>query len=598
MNQDWFEMRDLRHRSYKKTSFVPLRVLEKTEEGENAQVGYKDEFLGIGTAAFPLDQKMEALETDWGRVGLLHSFGGYVDGDCYVPSDELDCGDAQGLALVLEQHLPGEEQREWHLHQDLVLTLKLKREGDEWLAYSEGYCVVARLRRNSDGQPTRLEISREHLLDYLCARQMGLRLVSFQSRTAVLSDVSHITWPDGEHRENPNQDDLWEGYIRPIHEGSGMLYGEEWAVFRHSRTDVDTTDDLPELGPFGNAQTQSEAWRSGHTSPKLFRVAGERWFNEWIEPGLTSTRIRRDPEVATASFITDTSGTLENQDTLPRNGRWLWFNPSVISALLGVRGGRLGWHTRETGSVAASHGHGVHFGLNALGLVNVFAKDIADLPQWQQRIWAGHTTRPVGGVSTELMASQVHVKPAGTEAPEARLELLLLALNVKARAVWGAPLFRDHPEYASVLKSCHRFRVSQTSDLYALAKDLARLLADSIDTAPLHKVAPLDKKDERRGSLKSLEKALAVELGADAARSLMSPLFGVYDLRLADAHLPPSSMADALTKIGLNTGALPLEQATQLLESTVSTLDKIYRVLESWNSGKPLADPASVKEAS
>lgn len=75
---------------------------------------------------------------------------------------------------------------------------------------------------------------------------------------------------------------------------------------------------------------------------------------------------------------------------------------------------------------------------------------------------------------------------------------------------------------------------------YALAKDLARVTADSIDTSKLQKiVAP--PKGEKWGSLKSFEGYLGTITSPENARTIMGPLFAIYDLRLADAHLPRES---------------------------------------------------------
>jgi hypothetical protein len=68
--------------------------------------------------------------------------------------------------------------------------------------------------------------------------------------------------------------------------------------------------------------------------------------------------------------------------------------------------------------VSCSPDCGVHFGMNRLPLINAYAKDVALLPEWQQRIWAGHNVGPEGGVSEELLASQVRAQPARTQAPE------------------------------------------------------------------------------------------------------------------------------------------------------------------------------------
>lgn len=56
---------------------------------------------------------------------------------------------------------------------------------------------------------------------------------------------------------------------------------------------------------------------------------------------------------------------------------WLCFVPTVVLPLMGHRGARLHWFSQETGSLGATS-NSVHFGLNMLGLITVFAKDIVD----------------------------------------------------------------------------------------------------------------------------------------------------------------------------------------------------------------------------
>jgi hypothetical protein len=53
-----------------------------------------------------------------------------------------------------------------------------------------------------------------------------------------------------------------------------------------------------------------------------------------------------------------------------------------------------------------------------LGLITVYAKDLAYLPEWQQQIWAGFNISPEGGISKELYASQVKAVAPRTLAPK------------------------------------------------------------------------------------------------------------------------------------------------------------------------------------
>jgi len=282
---------------------------------------------------------------------------------------------------------------------------------------------------------------------------------------------------------------------------------------------------------------------------------------------------------STVAFTIDAEGKRGLADSLVESGRWFWFKPTVISALINRRGGSLTWYTRETGAVFAFPDHRVHFGLNSIGFVNVYAKDIAFLPEWQQRIWAAHNVGPEGKLSEELQASQVYAAPATTKAPEAFLERALDELQAIGREKLGISILRQHAFVAELLPRIHRFRAIDREGLFSLAKDVARITADDIDEKALQTVV-VPPKGERWGSLKSLEKVLATKIPADEARRMLSALAGIYDLRLADAHLPSDKTQDAVRLAGIDETRPDVDQGFQLLDAAVSTLYRVAGVID------------------
>lgn len=578
-------MPEIRRRKLEGAVWVPLRASSRTNEvGRYGYLGHRSQFYGVGTLAVAIENKSKAETLGWTDVGILHDHSGRVENGTYIPCDvrEDDYDGVPGIHLILDQRGNGEEHREWHLHQDLVITLRLKREGDIWVSMDEGYIEVAKLARNDDGSPRLLEVRASYLKDYLCARGMVLYVTSYRQHIAVLEDASHIAWCD-----NPIQEltatDRWEGRISPIHEG-GMPYGEKMGVFHVSRTDVDPEEDVPTmLGLPTEDNVQSASWTKEYSGRKLYVVQGELWRREWVEPAPNSPIVRGDKTPATVFFITDAAGKQETRDTHVAGGRWLWFRPEVILALADRRGGSLGWYTRDTGQVACSPGCGVHFGVNSLGLVNVYAKDIALLPDWQQRIWAGHNVAPDGKVSEELLASQARAQPARTQAPEPflgkGLEMLGQLFQDKVRVA----VVRHHSEVPNLLRHAHRFRATDRAGLFSLAKDLARLTADSFDAAALQKrVKPPS--GTKWGSLKSLEGLLATQVDPREAHAMMSSLFGIYELRLADAHLPSTEADDALKKAGVDKAAPFVVQGCQLLDACVGTIYAIIKIVDAWKA--------------
>ncbi len=54
MNQDWFEMKDVRRRRLATSVWIPLRAVQTLEKhGSYGYEGFKEEFFGAGTLAVP-----------------------------------------------------------------------------------------------------------------------------------------------------------------------------------------------------------------------------------------------------------------------------------------------------------------------------------------------------------------------------------------------------------------------------------------------------------------------------------------------------------------------------------------------------------------
>jgi hypothetical protein len=568
-------MREVRGRRMATASWIPLRAYGESEQvGTPGVAGFRWEISAVGTLAVAVADMREADALGWADVGISHSHYPHVDGGRYVASDiyEPNGRDPLGTHLVLEQRGNGLDPKVWHLHQDLLLALRLKREDNVWVSMEEGYRDVARLRLSIDGSPARLEIRGEDLRDYLCARQMALYVTSYRQREAVVEDASHVSWPDG-RLEEVTEGAHWKGQVVAIHEG-GQPFGSKTAVFHARRTDVDREEDVPVLGPPSSGAVESTSRTIEHVGRRVFQISGRFWLNEWVPPADLSPRVRRDPTPPTVFFISDAAGTTESRDTLVRAGRWLWFRPDVINALTHRRGGELGWYTRDTGSVACSPGDDVHFGVNRLGLVTVFAKDIALLPDWEQKVWAAFNVTPEGGVSDELLASQVESEPASTRAPEAFLGKSLADLTRIGHEKFGVSLLRPHPEVPEIVARCHRFRAVERGGLFALAKDLARITADNLDVSVLRKLLPMPRDGSDR-SLKLLEKLVATKVGEPTARSIVGPLVGIYELRLADAHLAREDLADSFALAGVHQDDNSVRQGFQLVHSCVTSIVRV-----------------------
>lgn len=639
--QAWFEMTKIRKSSVSDKVWIPLRAdWTMTSERDYGYEGYLEEYFGVGSVMFDLQHRDEISKLGWGDIGGNTFAGGeeshrvwpkenahdtsqspsptpteqgksvasfrvpftdlnlslstrpaksaaplepvapteptFVKTYCWAGDWASHHSDAVGTGLVIEQNFDGAAPNEWHLHQDFVISLGLQREGDVWLRPVEGFLEVVRFKRDEQGKPVLLEARTEHLRDYLKARGMYLLLASFRSRTQTVSDASHIDWASGFVQEEKDGRE-WEGINSEIHEG-GKPYGSSTGVFHVSRTDVDADDDVPKLGLPDDDSVVSKSWSIQHEGRKLHSLSGSLWMAEVVEPGRVSERVKGEAPLTKVDFAINGSGERVSGDELASTGGWLWFRPSVTALLGSYRGSFLRWYTRDTGAIGISSGDSVHFGLNALGFINVYAKDIGQLPPWQQRVWAGANVVPDGGVSEELLASQAKASPADTKAPEAQLRPAYDEVNATFEKVSGKPLFSPHHATDDIFKRVHRFRALEKTGVLELAKDLARLTVESLDGDALTAMGAQSGKTNS-GSIKHLEAGL-MKRGAtlDEARALTKVLVGINQLRQADAHLPSSGFAEAFDLVGVDQQSDPVVQGRQMLELLVDSLVGMTKV--------------------
>jgi hypothetical protein len=253
--QKWFEMMEVRKRRFDSAVWIPLRASQKDETGKWGHLGYKSEFFGVASLAVPLKEREAAAGLGWDGLNLMHDHCGSAYSGRYVAADEYDDKQLEGaIPLVMSQSGNSVEPPVWHILPDFVITLKLKREGNIWVAMDEDYIEVVRLKLDTDNRPRLLEVRAEQLKDYLCARQIALRISWYRERVEVVEAEPDFHWPkpDGTHKDG----ERWEGRIIPIHEG-GHPFGESVAVMQVTRTNLDFDEDVPSIGISDDTKTAS-----------------------------------------------------------------------------------------------------------------------------------------------------------------------------------------------------------------------------------------------------------------------------------------------------------------------------------------------------
>lgn len=512
--------------------WIALReTTDKSLDPPSADIHRLDEFTGVATAAIYASKRLQADKMSWSELGL-DAHRSYVDQIGYKPADMFTAGTDEplGINLVIDQIIDASRSETWHLHPDLVVALGLQQEGDCWYRPAEGWIEVVRLKRDESQKPVLMEMRSEFLADYLAARAMALYCSSYRERIQISKTEPAYCFPDGINlREDGN---LWEG--------------------------ITTEARYPD-------------------PDKMYWTRGALWRTEWFEPGTASVRVRGDKASGEITFALKSDGTRASGAQLQRAMAWLHFEPTVVTTLLRYRGSILNWHSMDTGGVGAASA--VHFGINDLGHITVFAKDIDALPTWEQRLWCAHNITPDGRVSRELFAAQMEVNPAATVAPEKEIGSALKAVDGTFHKRFGKSLLRDHESINQVLRRSHRFQASETDGLLELSKELTRLFAERIDLDAVVSQVSLAKGEKKPGSLKAVEKLVSTLTSDEEGRGLMAPLFGIYDLRNADSHLGSGFVESGKKRAGIDDALPAIMQGRQLLHSFVATLQRITAIL-------------------
>jgi len=550
MNQDWIQQQKETRRLFSKATWVPLRASCKDEQGNVKDVGYVSEFFGCGSAAFPPEHKETAERFGWSDLGLIHNVEPYAYEDGYYSSiEQYQYNDKEpiGIHLVFEHPQPVIGGRLWILNPDLVVALRLIKEGSNWVRPEENFVVVARELFDENGQHRLIEIKREFLIDYLAARNLSLRISYYRQRVENVVTLEGSAYANLSNQQEKRDGGRFELRVRNLEN----VFGGSWALFRAWRTDVDEDDDAPVMGPENDANTESESSEGERCGYEGVMVEGEFWRDEWIEHQGKSTRVRRDTDTNLPQFIVETDGSrmasadLNDEDI----GRWLWFRSSVVNEVLGLRGFSLEWYTAETGCIRSTSGVTIHFGINASDLITVYARDIAWLSSWEQHIWAAHNVVPDGKVSKELLAAQVKTQPASTRAVEDLFFKVMEMLEDGFREEYNISLFTHDVDHSEALKHISRFASKDQASLLKLAKELVRVFSDRLDVRELRKFSTHAEK-KKLGSNKLLHDVLAQKVGIEKAHLVFGPIVGAYDMRVGDAHPTGSKIADALKLAG------------------------------------------------
>lgn len=565
MTKDWILQTKETRRKFANSTWIPLRSICESKKGDTQHIGYISEFFGCNSLAFPPEHKDLAETLDWSNIGIILEAHPYAfDSGHYKTIDQYESSEKEpvGVHLIFDHPQPVIGGYKWIINPDLIVALRLVKEGNSWVRPEEDFVEVIRESFDDQGNHVQIEIKKEFLIDYLAARNLSLRLTYYRQRVENIAEFESSQYANLESYQEERDQGQFELLIRSLND----VYGGSWVSFRVWRTDIDEEDDAPVIGLETSENTESESSQGIRNGYNGIRVEGEFRCNEWIEHQGISTRVRYDKDPNLPRFIVETDGIRMPSDELNNEdiGRWLFFRSSIVNELLKHRGFSLEWYTSETGCIHSTSGYHTHFGINSADLITVYAYDVAKLPSWEQHIWAAHNVAPEGKVSTELLSSQVRVQPASTYAVEDLLFKVMRMLEASFKQELNVDLFSHDINDSELLQQISRFVSTDRTSLLRLAKDLVRVFTDRLNVKALRELS--NHKDKNKlGSNKLLQDIVAQKIGEDNAYKIFSVIVGVYEMRLGDAHPTSSKIEDAIKLAGIDEKQSFLRQGEQLI---------------------------------
>lgn len=109
MNEEWILQKKETRRLFSTATWVPLRASVKDERGDVREAVHSSEYFGLGSAAFPPEQRAFVEERlGWGDLGISHTVEPYAYKDGYASIDQYQYNDKEpiGVNLVFEHPQP------------------------------------------------------------------------------------------------------------------------------------------------------------------------------------------------------------------------------------------------------------------------------------------------------------------------------------------------------------------------------------------------------------------------------------------------------------------------------------------------------------
>ena len=233
---------------------------------------------------------------------------------------------------------------------------------------------------------------------------------------------------------------------------------------------------------------------------------------------------------------------------------YLYFRADVLRKYVTTPGYRVVFHMRNWGvaSVPGSD-YTIDVGISSHGLVNAFAPDLGRLSLAEQSYWASFSSLPSGEICEEMFQTRMRQGPPDSPGVIDLFEKTLHDLGAAFGATFGGELIETaKPEE----RDFFRLSVGPLADDFRELLDLAKIaysrLIESMSISALRTALGDGNWDKVWKQIRLLEELLvhSCKIQHDDAHSIVAPLDGLRQLRVAAAHPVVPDLAVAFRALG------------------------------------------------
>jgi hypothetical protein len=227
----------------------------------------------------------------------------------------------------------------------------------------------------------------------------------------------------------------------------------------------------------------------------------------------------------------------------------------------------------------------ISFGINKNGLLVMWLGDIAKMPETEQYYLRSENVPSDHSIGSEFYEGQIECvfTEAAREDRLFKARSAFIEANVKR---FGKKIAHLDDEVVSLAFTFNGPVVDSEKERRHVADTLNKIYIESFDNAALGDVLKsLGGDPKNLGSLKRLQGILEVELPKEDINSLLSPLYVLYDLRVAYSHLISTErqydvFKTVVDRLGLDAGVTLTDLYGRLIEALIATFERLAELID------------------